>query len=84
VTKINLFDLGGVAMGDYVIIDYNNASPIADALSHFTITNPNGFAAGSASLINDTANQDIVLHSPMPGLWTQPMERRCKWKLGCC
>jgi hypothetical protein len=62
VTKINLADLGGVAIGDYVIIDYNNTSAIADALSHFSITNPNGFTGTSASLINDTANQDIVLH----------------------
>src|SRR5438034_1316640 len=60
VTKINLFDLGGVVAGDYVIVDYNNANAIADALSHFTITNPDAF--GGASLINDTTNQDIVLH----------------------
>src|SRR5207248_11697099 len=61
VTKINLFDLGGATFGDYVILDYNNTSPIPNALSHFTLTNPSGLGGITASLYHDTTNQDIVL-----------------------
>jgi hypothetical protein len=59
VSTINLIDLGGVSSGDYVIIDYNNANPIADALSHFNLS---GTIAGfTPQLVNDTTNQDIIL-----------------------
>jgi len=62
---ITLFDLGGIAVDptngtDFIILDYNNATPLAN-LSNFTIANPN-FGSYTASLVNDTANQDIVLH----------------------
>jgi len=56
-----LFDLGGVAAGDYPILDYTNTAALAD-LSHFTIANPGAFPTLVATLFNDTANQDIVLH----------------------
>jgi len=66
---VTLNDLGGVALGDYVIIDYNNATPIGDALSHLSIANANGgFAGTTASLINDTTNQDIILRLVVGGL----------------
>ncbi|HEV8606105.1 MAG TPA: PA14 domain-containing protein [Tepidisphaeraceae bacterium] len=61
-SSVNLFDLGGVAAGDYVIVDYNNQNAIASLTGLLTISNPGAFAGLTASLINDTANKDIVLH----------------------
>jgi hypothetical protein len=58
---ITLSDLGGVAASDYILIDYNNLAPIANGESFFTISNPTGFSGLLASIVNDTANQDIVL-----------------------
>jgi hypothetical protein len=64
---ITLSDLGGVASGDYILIDYNNLAPIANADTFFSIANPAGFAGLLASIVNDTANQDIVLRLTGPG-----------------
>jgi len=64
---VTLSDLGGVAAGDYVLVDYNNLAPIANADSFFTISNPTGFAGLLASIVNDTANQDVVLRLTGPG-----------------
>jgi hypothetical protein len=64
---ITLSDLGGVASGDYILIDYNNLAPIANADTFFSIANPAAFTGLLASIVNDTANQDIVLRLTGPG-----------------
>jgi hypothetical protein len=65
---INVNNLGGLASGDYVILDYTNDSPLAD-LSNFQLgTTPSGY---NMSLVHDSANQNILLHvlSTGPAQW---------------
>jgi hypothetical protein len=56
---INLTDVGGLSWGDYVIIDQNNLTPVANAASFFSIGN---HPAGVFPSIFVDENNDIVLH----------------------
>ena len=66
VSTINVSNLGGLASGDYVIIDYTNGSP---DISNFTLgPAPSGY---NLSLSQDVDNTNFILHvvSSGPPQW---------------